>query len=106
MESDDAYIRYCGYLNVYEYLVSALYTANKERYKQSYGELDTEIKEELAAYRVFFQKYQDNVAADISQATNNAYLQSQGAQEGTKSYNMVVDLAVAYYRPHPDFGTH
>ena len=103
MESDDPYIRYCGYLNVYEYLTSALYSANKELYKQSYEKLTAEIKGEQAAYRTFFKKYQDNVAADISQATNNAYLQSQGAQEGTRSYNMVVDLAVAYYRMHPEW---
>ena len=102
MESDDDYIRYCGYLNVYEYLISALYSADKELYKLSYGSVAPEIREERAAYSLFFQKYQDNVAADISQATNNAYLQSQGAQEGTRSYNMVVDLAVAYYRAHPD----
>ena len=103
MESDDPYIRYCGYLNVYEYLASALYSADKELYKKSYGNLHTDVREELAAYRLFFQKYQDNVAADISQATNNAYLQSQGSPEGTRSYNMVVDLAVAYYRTHPDW---
>ncbi len=103
MESDDAYIRYCGYLNVYEYLTSALYSADKTLYRKSYEKLTAEIKEEQAAYRKFFQKYQDNVVAEVSQATNNAYLQSQGAQEGTKSYNMVVDLAVAYYRTHPDW---
>lgn len=102
MESDDPYIRYCGYLNVYEYLSSALYSADKELYKLSYAKLTPEIKAEEEAYRTFFKKYQDNVAADISQATNNAYLQSQGAQEGTKSYNMVVDLAVAYYRDKID----
>ena len=105
MESDDPYIRYCGYLNVYEYLSSALYSADKELYRKSYQSLDDDIKAEEDAYRTFFKKYQDNVAADISQATNNAYLQSQGAAEGTRSYNMVVDLAVAYYRTHPKWGT-
>ena len=98
MESDDAYIRYSAYLNVYEYVISALYSANQELYKQNYQTLPRTIVAERQAYAVFFEKYRENVAASISQATNNAYLQSQGATAGTKSYNMVVDLAVAYYR--------
>ena len=52
----------------------------------------------VAAYRACFEKYRDNVAADVSDAVNNGYLQSQGAAEGTRSYGMVVDLAVAYFR--------
>ena len=99
MESEDPYIRYSGYLNVYEYVSSALYSANKDLYRQSYQGLPHGVRKEEVAYRNFFKKYQENVAANISQATNDAYLQSQGATEGTKSYNMVVDLAVAYYRP-------
>ena len=46
----------------------------------------------------FFEKYRDNVAASVSQSVNNSYLQSQGAVAGTKSYNMVVDLAVAFFQ--------
>ena len=33
--SEDDYIRYSGYLNVYEYLASALYRADKELYKSA-----------------------------------------------------------------------
>ena len=53
---------------------------------------------ERIAFSKFFDKYRENTVADISEATNNAYLQSQGATQGTRSYGMVVDLAVAYYR--------
>lgn len=102
MESDDPYIRYSAALNLYEYLASPLYSANVELYRRNYAALPYEVKGELAAYAKFFEKYRENVAATVSEATNNAYLQSQGAQEGTRSYNMVVDLAVAYYRPSFD----
>ncbi|MBE6633502.1 MAG: DUF3810 domain-containing protein [Ruminococcaceae bacterium] len=98
MESDDPYIRYSALLNVYEYLASALYSADKELYQAVSGQLSDEIVQEEIAYSVFFDQYRENIAADISEATNNAYLQSQGAPEGTRSYNMVVDLTVAYYR--------
>ena len=102
MESDDPYIRYSGLLNVYEYVISALASADRALYRTSYESLPTEIKNEEKAYAEFFEKYRENVAADISEATNNSYLQSQGATEGTRSYHMVVDLAVAYYRNASD----
>ncbi|MBR3894093.1 MAG: DUF3810 domain-containing protein [Clostridia bacterium] len=102
MESDDPYIRYSALLNVYEYVISALRSANKKLYRLSYENLPLTVKNEEIAYSEFFEKYRENVAADISEATNNSYLQSQGAPQGTRSYHMVVDLAVAYYRPALD----
>lgn len=98
MESDDPYIRYSGLLNVYEYVASALYSADRTLYAAVSESLPYDIRREQVAYSKFFQKYRENVAAEISEATNNSYLQSQGAKEGSRSYNMVVDLAVAYYR--------
>ena len=99
MESADPYIRYSALLNVYEYVVSALASTDTELYRKTYSALPYDIKMERVAYSKFFDKYRENIAADVSNATNDAYLQSQGAKEGAKSYNMVVDLAVAYYRP-------
>ena len=99
MESEDAYIRYSALLSVYEYVASALYSADRALYVSVYQTLPTEVIQEQAAYRDFFERYRENTVADISEAANNAYLQSQGASEGTRSYNMVVDLTVAYYRP-------
>jgi len=102
MESDDPYIRYSGALNLYEYVGSALYRANADLYWKSYRALPQNVINEEVAYSKFFDQYRDNVAADISQATNNFYLQSQGAPDGTRSYGLVVDLAVAYFRQKSD----
>ncbi len=99
MESDDPYIRYSACLNVYEYVANALAGANGKLFNQSYADLPVEVQREEAAYVEFFEKYKDNVAADISDVTNDAYLQSQGVPQGSRSYNLVVDLAVAYFRP-------
>ena len=44
----------------------------------------------------FYEKYSDNVVGDISGAINDAYLQANGTQ-GSVSYGLVVDLAVAYF---------
>ncbi|MBE6693724.1 MAG: DUF3810 domain-containing protein [Ruminococcaceae bacterium] len=95
--SDDPYIQYCGYVNMYEYLASSLRSADKELYRNVYGDLHPGIKGEFAAYSDFYDKYRDSVASDVSSTINNAYLQSQGTA-GTVSYGMVTRLAVGYFR--------
>ncbi len=96
MESDDAYIRYSGAQNLLEYVSSALYRADKKLYSEWIQTLDGSVRREMAAYNEFFEKYRDNVVADVSTSVNNVYLQSQGT-EGTRSYGLVADLAVAYF---------
>lgn len=95
-ESDDPYIRYSGYVNMYEYLNSALYSADYEKFKEVYSSLDSRVRGEMLAYNDFFEKYRVNTVADISSAVNDTYLKAQGQSAGEKSYGMVVDLAVAY----------
>lgn len=95
--SDDPYMQYAGYLNMYEYLASPLYSASPTLYGKAVNELDGLVRYDLACYSDFFDKYRDNIAADVSDTVNNTYLTMQGT-EGTKSYGMVVDLAVAYHK--------
>ena len=95
--SDDPYVRYSGYLNVYEYVASALYRADRELYYKAVAKLNQEVKTEMAAYNDFYDKYRESTASQVSGTINNSYLQSQGTP-GTVSYGMVVDLTVAYYR--------
>ncbi len=95
--SDDPYLRYCGYLNMYEYLAGPLYSADTTLYSSAAGSLDPRVRTELKAYSEFFDKYRDSTASEVSDKLNDAYLQSQGTA-GVKSYGMVVDLAVAYYK--------
>ncbi len=98
IDSDDVYIRYSGYMSLYEYLLSALYQADSKAYSALINETDSLLIGEIAAYNVFFDKYRDNVVADVSGSVNDNYLHSQGQSAGSRSYGMVVDLAVAYYR--------
>ncbi len=97
IESDDTYIRYCAYVNMYEYVASALRKADKELYKKADRELSQKVYAEQVAYSKFFKKYSKSVTSQISGAVNDAYLQSQGTA-GRKSYGMVVDLTVAYLK--------
>lgn len=95
--SEDIYMQYSGYLNMYEYLMSPLYMASPELYYEVARSLDSRVRYDLQCYSEFFDKYRDNAAAEVSDAVNNTYLVLQGAAEGTRSYGMVVDLAVAYH---------
>ena len=97
MESDDTYIRYCAYVNMYEYVANALYKADKELFKKADANLAREVYAEQVAYSKFFKKYQKSVTSQISGTVNDIYLQSQGTV-GKKSYGMVVDITVAYLK--------
>lgn len=98
--SDDPYMQYAGYLNMYEYLASPLYRASPAQYSKTVSKLDARVRYDLDCYSDFFDKYRDNAAADVSDTVNNTYLVLQGT-EGSKSYGMVVDLAVAYHKTNP-----
>ncbi|MBO5870186.1 MAG: DUF3810 domain-containing protein [Clostridia bacterium] len=99
INSDDVYIRYSGYANMANYLNSALSRADAELYKKFVlYSLPSDMTNEFIAYSNFFDKYRDSTASEVTGTVNNAFLQSQGQSAGTKSYGLVVDLAVAYYK--------
>ena len=93
--SDDPYIRYSGYQNMYEYVASALYSASPDMYYAVLSTIDARVRYEMIAYNDFFEPYRDTVVSEVSDAVNDTYLTLQGT-EGVKSYGMVVDLAVSY----------
>lgn len=95
--SDDPYIQYSGYLNMFEYVVSALNGADSARYQAVFAELDHEVRMEEVAYAEFYAKYRHSKVSHVSNAVNDTYLKLQGTP-GAQSYGMVVDLAVAYYK--------
>ena len=100
INSSDPYIRYSGYISVYEYTASALYSSDKETYFKVLKNMSSEIRSELIAYNNFFEKYEENPAEEIVGGINDAYLQQQGQSAGIKSYDLVTDLAVAYYKKY------
>lgn len=96
--SDDAFIRYSGYANLLQYLMDALGKADSSLYAKLRSErLPAEANGEFSAYSLFFRKYSQSTASNVTGAVNNAFLSSQGEKAGTASYGLVVDLAVAYY---------
>ena len=98
VRSDDPYILYSGYLNLLEYVASALSYADYEKYQTVLSSLCPEVVGELRAYAAFFEQYRDSAAADLSELVNDTYLKLHGNAAGTASYGLVVELAVAYFK--------
>ena len=99
MESDDVYIRYSASMSVLEYVYSALSQADTDLYNRAVGQLDLHAIYEMQSYSRFFAKYARNTAATVSGAVNDTFLKLSGQSAGSKSYGLVVDLAVAYICP-------
>lgn len=97
VSSDDEYIRYSGYLNMYEYLASALYRTDPDRYYEAYRTLSQTAVADMRAANEVYQKHKDSTLGKINERLNDAYLKANGT-EGTVSYGYVVRLAVGYYQ--------
>jgi hypothetical protein len=93
-KSTDPFVRYSGYISMLEYVMHALAKADRDLYRDLYYSLDDRIIGEFKSYSEFFDKYRDNVVADISGALNEGGIKFHGS----RSYGMVVDLAVAYFK--------
>ena len=95
--SDDAYIRYSGYLNLFEYTASALSRTDKARVSEIYSMLDKTVLEDLKAYSEFYYAHKSTLLRDVSSFFNDTYLKANGTA-GVVSYSMVVRLSVSYYK--------
>ena len=99
ISSDDPFIRYSGYVNVLREVMSALGRSDKDLYdvyrKRYYP---SAVASEMSAYSRFFEPYRESTAAKVVSKTNDVYLKSQSVKAGERSYGLVTDLTVAYYR--------
>ena len=96
ISSDDPFLRYAGYMDVYQNVASSLASASPELYGELAKRVPKQINGEFQAYGEFFEKYSNNVAADVAGSVNNAYIENHNQPAGIKSYGMVVDLVVSY----------
>ena len=95
--SEDTYLRYCGYLNLLEYVMNALYEADAGAYREVMKTVDARVRAEWNAFDDFFDPYRHSFISRVSGAVNDTYLKLNGNEAGEKSYGLVVELAVAYF---------
>ena len=93
--SSDSYVRYSGYLNMYEYVVYALYPLDREAYYELNEGLSPVALADMAKASEVSRKYKDSFLNKLMDRVNDSYLKVNGT-EGIVSYNNTVRLAVAY----------
>ena len=95
--SPDPYIRYSGYVNILEYLISAIYKEDKDIYNGILDKIDERVLDDIRAASAVSKAYANSFIGNLSNNLNDMYLKANGT-EGRVSYSMVTKLAVAYYR--------
>lgn len=96
LESEDAYIRYCSVLNVFDSLASACRRADRARYDEVISSLHPAVFADFRYHNTFLDRFEAPKVVEAADAVNSAYLQSQGQKEGTLTYTQTTELVVAY----------
>ena len=96
IESDDDFIRYSGYLRLYEYVASSLYRTDVELYRELLSTMSDDVRGELIYESEVSKKYADGWIGKLSNKLNDLYLKANGT-EGVVSYGLVTRLAVSYF---------
>ena len=96
IRADSPYVRYSGYVNMFEYVASAMAKTNKILLLDTYDTMDARMYGEMRACTDFYYANRIEFVGKISNFFNDNYLKSQGT-EGVVSYGMVVELCVDYY---------
>ena len=88
---------YSGWLMGYIHLGNALYRADPEAWQAVRDTLPDTVRADLAYNNAYWASFA-GAAADASQTVYDTILKGYGQADGIRSYGMVVDLLVAYYR--------
>lgn len=96
-ESDDALMRYSGYLLAYDNAISALRKVDPEAASAIASGLSAAVQRDLAQRAEHWAKYEGPVQ-DVSNAANDTYLKANNQADGMRSYGRMVDLLLAEQR--------
>ena len=80
------------------HLGNALYETDPETYWAIRGTLPAAVEADLRDNSAYWDQFRDNVVEKVSDTVYDAALKSYGDANGMKSYSMVVELLVAYYK--------
>ena len=87
---------YSAALLAYIHLGNALYSSNYDAWLSVYESLDDGPRSDLRRNNEYWEQYETK-AAEVSETVYDSFLQSNGQEEGIRSYGACVDLLVAYY---------
>ena len=89
---------YSGWLLGFIHLGNALYETDPETYWAIRSTLPAAVEADLRDNSAYWDQFRDNVVEKVSDTVYDTALKSYGDANGMKSYSMVVELLVAYYK--------
>ena len=97
VRSEDTGYRYSGWLTGFGYLSNALYSADREAWQTIRDALPDTVVADLRADNAYWAQFR-GVVSKVSDTVYDSFLKSNGDTDGSKSYGVVTDLLVAYFR--------
>lgn len=89
---------YSGWLLGYVHLGNALYQADRDRWREIYDGLPQAVRADLQDNNAYWAQFRGSAVKKVSNKAYDGFLKGYGDKNGMKSYGMVVDLLVAYYK--------
>lgn len=96
-ESDDNYLRYCALTELYDYVADALYVADEELFYTALIQSNRQLLGEIIAFEDFFTPYSSSAASTVMNTVNDVSIKLRGDSNGANSYDMMIELAAAYF---------
>ena len=97
IQSEQTAFQYSGYLSAWIYCMNALYDTDYDTWSTIRSQLAPSVETDLTANREFWASY-DGILEEISTQVNDTYLKINGQDSGVQSYDMMVELTVAYFK--------
>lgn len=99
--SRDALLQYSAQLQLLRYQLNELYRRDPQGYKQTIGEMDPGIKNDIAAILLKAREITP-FSRTLSRRSNDLFLKTQGVSAGVKSYAQLPALAHAWRKNPSD----
>ena len=98
---EDPQFAYSGYFMAYRYCMNALQSAGSAEASAAAARISTGVnsyfKSDLADYNAFFIQYHKEIATDVANTVNDAFIKVSGDDSGIRSYGEVCDLLVSWH---------
>ena len=95
--NDDPQFQYSAYYMAYRYCFNALARTDQNALHPIHAEVNDEFRRDLKFYDEFFAREKKEVATNVANTANNAYIQASGDKKGTASYGMVATQLTNWY---------
>ncbi|MGX4599637.1 DUF3810 domain-containing protein [Faecalimicrobium sp. JNUCC 81] len=98
----DIDFNYSGYILALNHTASTLSKVDSNTLIELNKTISSDVKKDLINNNNFWKKYEGKVEK-VSNDFNNAYLKSNGIEEGVQNYGKMVELLLTYYKLYPEY---